>query len=417
MGDETTRPVLVLASPSDQPGPHPGWVDRLVCAWPEPRPVIRRMTLDTLADRAFQFEANSIVVMWLGLGFDEGEMLRALDRVSCIEVPVLVLAEEPDRVSARTPAGVLTRRRDSEPSLTAIVLRALVERQGAVMSLVRDRSRALCAQTGLMHQMETMLDELTLAAQIQQELIPRVVPIVAGVDLGVICRPAGYVSGDLFQVMELGQDRVGFFLADAVGHGVPAALFTLLIARSLEPRDVLGRVRGPAEVLAGLNAEMCARNATGSRFATGVYGVLNTRTGEAEIAGAGHPPPIVTRGGRVERVETKGPLLGVFEEAEFDSACVQLGLRDSIVVFSDGFENAFPSTAEDAYSLRLPTQDYLGYLAAYARDCGESGCFDEATARFEAALDGQLGSLHQPDDLTALVIVPRLERGVGIEAA
>ncbi len=379
--------------------------------------MIRRMTLDTVADRAFQFDAHSVVVIWLGHGFDESETLRALDRVSCAELPVLVLAEDPDAVAGRTPAGVLTRRRDSDPALAAIVLRALFERQGVVSELVRDRSRALCAQTGLMNQMETMLDELTLAAQIQQELIPREAPVVEGIDLAVICRPAGYVSGDLFQVMELDDNRVGFFLADAVGHGVPAALFTLLIARSLEPFDSLGRVKTPAEVLAHLNIEMCARNSTGSRFATGVYGVLNTRTGEADIAGAGHPPPIITRHGEVERVSTQGPLLGVFEEAAFDSKRVQLGARDSIVVFSDGFENAFPSTAEDAYSLRLPTQDYLGALAAFGRDCGESGAFGDAKRRFEAALDGQLGSLHQPDDLTALVIVPQLDRAAGIEAA
>jgi phosphoserine phosphatase RsbU/P len=414
---KTERPILILASPSSQPGPHPGWVDRLVCAWPEPRPVIRRMTLELLADRSFQMEPGSVVVIWLGPNSPEGELFRALDRVSCLEVPVLVLAEEPDAIGERTPRGVLTRRRDSDPALIAIVLRALAERQGAVSELIRDRSRMLSAQAGLMNQMETMLDELTLAAQIQQELIPRHGPEIDGVDLAVICRPAGYVSGDLFHVVALDDEHVGFFLADAVGHGVPAALFTLLIARSLEPKDDAGRIRPAAEVLASLNAEMMVRNSTGSRFATGVYGVLNIETGEAEIAGAGHPAPIITRSGGVERVETNGPLLGVFEDAEFDAQRIVLEAGDAIVIFSDGFENAFPSTAEDAYSLRLPTQDYLDHLAAFGRDCCESGAFEDATRRFEAALDGQLGSLHQPDDITALVISPSSKQASKREAA
>lgn len=413
----TDRPYLLLATPSAEPGPHAGWVERVVCAWPEPRPVIRRLTLEVLADRSFQFEPNSVVVLWVSRESNAGGVLRALDRVSCLEIPVLVLAEDPSRLTGRVPAGVLTRERGSEPALVAMVLRALVERQKAVDALVRDRSRMLTAQAGLMQRMEHMLDELTLAAQIQQELIPRVGPEIDGLDLAVICRPAGYVSGDLFHIERFDEHHVGFFLADAVGHGVPAALFTLLIARSLRPRDDEGRILPAAEVLSNLNVEMVSRNATGSRFATGVYGVLNTTTGEAEIAGAGHPAPIVTRAGKLERVETTGPLLGVFEDAEFDAVRVTLGPRDSIVVFSDGFENAFPSTAGDAYSLRLPTRDYVDHLAAFGRACMEGGSFDEATTAFEASLDGQLGSLHQPDDLTALVIAPSATRGTKREAA
>lgn len=414
---DAARPYLLLASPSAEPGPSAAWVERVVCAWPEPRPVIRRLTLEVLGDRSFRFEGGSIVVLWVGRESPVGEVLRALDRVACLEIPALVLAEDPESLEGRTPAGVLVRDRTSDPSLVAIVLRALAERQGAVEVLVHDRSRMLSAQTGLMQQMEHMLDELTLAAQIQQELIPRVGPIIDGLDLAVVCRPAGYVSGDLFTVTRLDDRRVGFFLADAVGHGVPAALFTLLIARSLRPTDEKGRILPPAEVLRNLNTEMVERNATGSRFATGVYGVLDLRTGEAEVAGAGHPAPILARPGGGERIETKGPLLGIFEEAEFDSRRVVLGPRDSIVVFSDGFENAFPSTAGDAYSLRLPTRDYLDHLAAFGRACCESGAFEEATAAFEASLDGQLGSLHQPDDLTALVLSPTGKRASRRDAA
>jgi hypothetical protein len=59
----------------------------------------------------------------------------------------------------------------------------------------------------------------------------------------------------------------------------------------------------------------------------------------------------------------------------------------------------------------------LDHLAAFGRDCCESGAFEDATRRFEAALDGQLGSLHQPDDITALVISPSSKQASKREAA
>jgi sigma-B regulation protein RsbU (phosphoserine phosphatase) len=52
-------------------------------------------------------------------------------------------------------------------------------------------------------------------------------------DFGVLYRPAGYVSGDIYNVAKARRPHTGFFIADAVGHGVPAALLTMIISRSL----------------------------------------------------------------------------------------------------------------------------------------------------------------------------------------
>lgn len=417
MRNSTDRPTLVMTAAGERPGAHHLWVDRVIFSWPEPRPLIRRVTLEMLTDRAFVFPENPVLVVWTDREDRPSLVCRALDRAAGDSIPTLVLSDQPETSAALVPDGVLIRDRFADPSLVGIMLRTLWERQGVVRELLADQNRMMQAQTGLRTQMEQMQEELALASQIQQEIIPRNAPQIEGLELAVICRPAGFVSGDLFRVERLDPEHVGFFLADAVGHGVPAALFTLLIARGLHPLDHDGHILPPAAVMDALNRDMVERNVSGSRFATGVYGVLNTRTGVCDVAGAGHPPPIVARPEGLERVETDGPLLGIFPDAEFTQTRLTLRPHDALVLFTDGFENAFPSAAEDSYSLRLPTTDYIARLAALGRSCRESGDFAESVGQFERTLDQQLGSLHQPDDLTALVLGPAQAKAAKREAA
>ena len=71
-------------------------------------------------------------------------------------------------------------------------------------------------------------EELRLAARIQCEFLPQEFPTMAGVGFDVLYRPAGYVSGDTYDVQQIDDRLVAFYVADAVGHGVPAALLTML---------------------------------------------------------------------------------------------------------------------------------------------------------------------------------------------
>lgn len=379
--------------------------------------MVRRVTMEMLVDRAFVFPENPIVLIWADGADRLSTLCRALDQAAGKSVPTLVVSNKPEQAAGQAPPGVLVRDRSCDPTFIGITLRTLHERQGAVSELLADQNRMIQTQTSLRTQMELMQEELALASQIQQEIIPRTAPQIDGLDLAVIYRPAGFVSGDLFRVERLDDERVCFFVADAVGHGVPAALFTLLIARSLHPTDHEGRILAPAVVLDALNRDMVERNVSGSRFATAVYGVLNTRTSVCDVAGAGHPPPIVARPEGLERVETDGPLLGIFDDAQFNQKRLTLRPHDALVVFTDGFENAFPAAAEDSYSLRLPTADYIARLGGLGRACRDSGHFAESIEQFERTLDQQLGSLHQPDDLTALVLGPAAKKAARLEAA
>ncbi len=100
---------------------------------------------------------------------------------------------------------------------------AEVEELRAELNLLRRRDETL---NFYLHRLD---EELRLAARLQQDFLPRELPQLGPVHFHTLFRPAGYVSGDLYDVVRLDQRRVGFYLADAVGHGMPAALLTMFI--------------------------------------------------------------------------------------------------------------------------------------------------------------------------------------------
>ncbi len=335
-----------------------------------------------------------------------GTTYRLLDSLQEQGRPVLALADDFSRAVAHFGSeDVLIVRLGESAEEIALRIHTLAARQPAFARLHQDLSTAKRFSGGLWSEVSRMQDDLQLAAIVQREFLPRRLPEPGAVRFGVFFRPAGFVSGDIYDIMALDEHRVGFFLADAVGHGVPAALMTMAIVRSLQVCESTPRgfePMEPAEVLRRLNADMLAHQGTSSRFATAVYGVIDSRSGRGVLAGAGHPHPLLLRTGREpQALSTTGSLLGVFEDAEFDQVEFMLRPGERLMIYSDGFETAFPDSGGDAHDRRLPTPTYLERFAEIAATAETVSGVSESIA---VEIDRQIGSLHQLDDLTALCI-------------
>lgn len=277
----------------------------------------------------------------------------------------------------------------------------LVRRQRSITRLTSELSIARRFQGGLRGEMVRMHQEMQLAAMVQKEFLPQTLPAVHGVSFGAMWRPAHYVSGDIYDVSRLDENHIGVFIADAVGHGVPAALMTMVIARSLPTKEVDGRdyrLVPPAEALARLNQEMIRRQGDTTRFATAIYALVNCRERSVRIAGAGHPTPFILReGGGMEAIETEGGLLGVFPDEDFPERQLQLATGDTMLFYSDGFEVAFHEDASND-DLRKPSKIYLEEFERLRECTSAEGMIDEISQRVNL----QPGSLHQQDDLTLI---------------
>lgn len=186
------------------------------------------------------------------------------------------------------------------------------------------------------------ISQLRLASQVQREFLPETLPRFGPISFNVLFRPVDYVSGDIYDVHRLDEDHLGIALADASGHGIPAALLTVYIKRALRGKEIEHgsyRILAPDEVLHRLNEDILDAHLTECPFVAAIYAVLNTRTLEMSLARGGAPYPIHRAAdGGLCTLESPGGVVGVLPQARFEVRQVQLHPGESVLMFSDGLE-------------------------------------------------------------------------------
>ncbi len=189
---------------------------------------------------------------------------------------------------------------------------------------------------------DNLKEQLRLAGLVQRDFLPSQLPNCPEVRWAATFIPAEWVSGDIYDVARIDEQHIGFYIADAVGHSMPAALLTIFIKHALAMRETIDssyRIFSPTEVMTNLNMKMLGQRLSGYQFATCCYCILNIKTRQLTMARAGHPYPILLRDGQPPRpLETRGSLLGIFESAEFIQSTTQLQAGDRLLLYSDGAE-------------------------------------------------------------------------------
>jgi len=186
-----------------------------------------------------------------------------------------------------------------------------------------------------------------MAGLVQRDFLPTQVPNTDKVRWATTFLPAEWVSGDIYDIARIDEQHIGFYVADVVGHSMPAALLTIFLKQALVMRQTIGssyKIFSPTEVMANLNMRMTTQKLSGYQFATCCYCLLNINTFQLSYARAGHPYPILIRPeDQPQQLEVQGPLLGIFEEAQFPQKTVQLQPGDKLLLYSDGAEHLIGS--------------------------------------------------------------------------
>jgi phosphoserine phosphatase RsbU/P len=189
---------------------------------------------------------------------------------------------------------------------------------------------------------DNLSEQLRMAGLVQRDFLPASLPNCDRIRWATIFLPAQWVSGDIYDIARIDEQHIGFYVADVVGHGIPAALLTIFLKQALVMRETIGntyRIFSPAEVMANLNRRMAMQKLSGYQFATCCYCLLNVNSLELTFARAGHPYPILIRGTeQPKQLEIRGSLLGIFEDAEYAEGKVQLQKGDKLLLYSDGAE-------------------------------------------------------------------------------
>jgi serine phosphatase RsbU (regulator of sigma subunit) len=178
--------------------------------------------------------------------------------------------------------------------------------------------------------------EINIARDIQQALLPRNFPDHPHFAVTGINFPCLSVGGDYFDVFPLSDGRTAFLIADVSGKGLGAAILTTMLQGALS-----GMTLGidPARVVSHVNRFLCDHSEVG-RYATLFFGILDPE-GHLEFINAGHPSPILIRHGVPEEAFTEGSYpVGLVPEAAYTAACLKLEPGDTLVLFSDGVTEA-----------------------------------------------------------------------------
>jgi serine phosphatase RsbU (regulator of sigma subunit) len=278
----------------------------------------------------------------------------------------------------QTAQPVATYSLDANPAALAPADRALVEKLGAVLwlpLLLRERLAGVLALGWKASEeiyTEEEIEALTLitseaavalenaaltAAREEQARLQQEVAIGRSIQMSLLpperlqagrfqvysrSEPAMEVGGDFYNLFETGNGarRLGIVLGDVAGKGVPAALFMAVTTTLIRGQARL--LPTPAATLTAANAELYPLMRPNGRgpalFATAVYGVLDTETGEVRLASAGQTPPIYwPAGGAPGYVRLIGLPLGALPRASYEEMTLSLNPRDRLLLCSDGF--------------------------------------------------------------------------------
>jgi serine phosphatase RsbU (regulator of sigma subunit) len=298
--------------------------------------------------------------------------------------------ELPWKILSRRRGQFLCLRQDAPPEELAAKLAAAAELQPAIGGL-REELLAARSATRAAEDGEELTQEMHLAARLQRDFLPRRLPEVGPVRFAVLYRPLGWVSGDIYDVTRLDETHLGFYVADAVGHGLPAALLTMFIKKALQTKRILGsayEIVPPDVSLAELNKDICHQAIASCPFCTAVYCVLDVQTLRLTYARAGHPEAILLRAdGHTERLAAPGTLLGIFPEETYESRQATLRPGDRLVLYTDGAEAALCGTSAPPGGLektlarwgRLERDEFVLRLSARIDRCSASNLQDDIT--------------------------------------
>jgi sigma-B regulation protein RsbU (phosphoserine phosphatase) len=201
------------------------------------------------------------------------------------------------------------------------------------------RVRALLRHEREHHRNEDQLAcELEMAARVQRELFPKVLPQLPGIDYAGICRPARGVSGDYYDFLVLADGRLGLLLADVSGKGMSAALLGASLHAAVRAHVPSAQERC-GEVVAKANG-LLYETTTADRYATMFYGVYDATTRILTYANAGHYPPLLVRGGACIRLTALTPPMGLLPVLPALESSVELAAGDWLLIFSDGIPEA-----------------------------------------------------------------------------
>ncbi|MEM7198681.1 MAG: PP2C family protein-serine/threonine phosphatase [Planctomycetota bacterium] len=234
--------------------------------------------------------------------------------------------------------------------------------------------------------------DLEIAQRIQQHLLPPAPADVPGLDVALRYAPCEAASGDTYDFLPVGEDKLAVLIGDVTGHGLGAALLTHSAQAGM--RSYLELLDDPSEVVTRLNNRLVAGVETGNFMSLALL-VIDARARTLHYVNAGHPELVIARESGLESFAKTGMVLGVVADADYPvQGPIDLAPGDLIFLRTDGVEETM-STAREAYG-----EGRLDEVIASGRHLSA----DAVLAKLEEELTRHRGNQPREDDVTMIAI-------------
>lgn len=292
----------------------------------------------------------------------------------------------------------------------------LAELETSFNSMSQSLERLLAEQK----EKQRIESELAIAQEVQAQLFPRQVSHLTTLDTHGFCRPARTVSGDYYDFLSLGEEKLGIAVGDISGKGISAALLMATIHSAVRVYE-MGRVPAREELVAAGAASISAAAGSTSlmpasviqspgavlsllnrhlyhstppeKYATMFFGLWDGNLRRLTYSNGGHLPPLIVRhNGAVEKLDVGGTVVGLFDDMLYDESSIELYPGDLFVAYSDGLtepENEFGEFGE--HRLIEVVRDMRTLPLARIADMVTASVLD------------WIGAAEQPDDITLVL--------------
>jgi sigma-B regulation protein RsbU (phosphoserine phosphatase) len=235
-------------------------------------------------------------------------------------------------------------------------------------------------------------NELAIAREIQNSILPSGVPQLSRLTVSAAYSPMTAVAGDFYWFIAVDPNRAGFLVADVSGHGVPAALIASMIKAAM--RSVVPCADDPSAVMRELAGVLSGQ--LRGQFVSAAYLWVDRDNGEALYSAAGHPPLLLWRGGRLERIESNGLLFGILpDHDDYPVRAIQIRSGDRFILYTDGVSEPENTSGEAFGDHRFEQVIRENQARSSSHLC------DQLLAEVRR---WQPASMTQQDDITILII-------------
>ncbi|MCB1323585.1 MAG: SpoIIE family protein phosphatase [Spirochaetales bacterium] len=239
---------------------------------------------------------------------------------------------------------------------------------------------------------EEFMEDLTLARNLQKRIYDFDPAVIDGYDLAVQHHPSGELSGDVYDFSRPETSRLRIFLADARGHGINASLSAMLIKS--EWGHINQRALSPARALETLNNRLIVRYGDSISLSGAVTDVWLDRL---VFASAGHTPQYLVQSGRLQRLESTGPPLGIVEDGRYREQEYTFSGSARLLLFTDNLVEELDVTGEPVGT------DWLEDLVLRSQVSADR-LIERIMRAFAARIGQSWISLRTSDDLTLVAL-------------